>query len=159
MNNNVKKTINPKTSNGLNSGLTSPGTIDNEMECTGLNFFNTNSDYDDLTFQTCLNKFEKDYYINEITFNNLMKNLPYTFSSLNSEQKKKYLDKLEDFITKVKDVPNKKENFQNNKQHYETLQNSNNDNCSDSNFNLSGVLAIIIMILIIIIFVMFITKK
>lgn len=157
MNNNVQKKINPKTSNGLNLGLTSPGTIDNEMQCTGLDFFNTNSDYDDLTFQKCLNKFEKDYYINEIPFNNMIKNLPYTFSSLNSEQKKKYLNKLEDFIAKVKDAPDKRENFQNNKENYESS--TNDDNCSDSNFNLTGVLAIIIMVLIIVVFVMFITKK
>ena len=42
-----------------NYGLTSPGFIDNAMKCTGLDFINTNPNYDKLPFEVCLNKFNR----------------------------------------------------------------------------------------------------
>ena len=71
----------------LQLGITSPGTIDKATACDGLDFVNTNPDYDKIPFEYCLQKFGKHYQIPGIAFDNLLNNLPYTFSSLTDEQK------------------------------------------------------------------------
>ncbi len=58
----------------------------------------TNPDYNKIPFGFCLNKYQKQYRIPEIAFNNLMNSLPYTFSALSEEEKKRYLDLLNKFI-------------------------------------------------------------
>lgn len=85
--------------NNLNIGITSPGFIDDAYKaCSGLDFMNTNPDYDNLPFQVCLDKFSTQYRIPEQVFNNLMNNLPYTFSALSDSEKQRYLNKLEKFV-------------------------------------------------------------
>ena len=86
----------------LNLGITSPGFVDMETNCTGLDYMNTNPDYDKLPFMVCLNKFQQEYQIPEMAFNNLLKNLPYTFSALTEEEKRRYLASLENFLKKEK---------------------------------------------------------
>lgn len=85
----------------LNLGITSPGYVDNETSCTGLDYIKTDIDYDKLPFKVCLNKFYKEYEIPEMAFNNLMKDLPYTFDKLSKEEQKKYLNKIKEFVKKV----------------------------------------------------------
>ena len=71
-----------KGNKNINLGLTSPGKVEKSMSCSGLDYIQTNTDYSTLTFQTCLDKFEKQYFIPNIVFNNLLNNLPYTFDRL-----------------------------------------------------------------------------
>ena len=166
---NDSKDVLDKTNNNLNLGLTSPGFIDNAYKCTGLDFINTNPDYDNLTFQTCLNKFEKEFRIPELTFNNLLNNLPYTFSALTNEDKKRFLDNLQNFINNERNNEinndskknNKKEKVKNSPQVKEYMKNDNdNDNeCVSSTLSLTAILTLIIIPLFIIVFVIYLTKK
>jgi len=173
----MKDVVNGKKN--LNPGLTSPGFIDNAMECVGLDFVNTNPDYDKLPFQVCLNKFNTEYQIPEIVFNNLMNNLPYTFSALSPIEKKKYLTSLQNFIdTQSKNIKfntnntnntnstnntnnseKKFQKFQNDIEIKEYFGNKNEENSSDSGLSLSGILSIVLIIIIVLIFLLFITNK
>ena len=134
--------------------------VDNAMKCTGLDFVNTNPDYDKLpTFQVCLNKFNSQYQIPEMSFNNLMNNLPYTFSALSPQEQKRYLSSLQNFVDteSIKngiDMNNNlKENFGN--KHDSKLE----KNCSSSSLSLSGILSIVLIVIIILVFLLFITNK
>ena len=161
--NNYKDVIDASKGNrNINLGLTSPGTVEKSMSCSGLDYVQTNPDYSTLPFQTCLDKFEKQYFMPNIVFNNLLNNLPYTFDRLSEEDKNNYLKSLQNFIknqenskdennNSVKQVINDKENFQV-KEH---LKNS----CSGDGFSLIGILTIIIVVILIIIFLIFITKN
>ena len=146
----------------LQLGLTSPGTIDKATACDGLDFINTNPDYDKIPLEYCLQKFGKHYQIPGMTFDNLLNNLPYTFSALTNEQKNSYLSKLKDFVNKEssKISGNKVEHFGNNKkENYGNSKDSDDSECSDSNISLSGVLCIIVIIIIVILFLLFLAKK
>ena len=92
----------------LNYGITSPGTVQMETECGGLDFMNTNPDFSKLPFEVCLNKFSDQYRIPEMAFNNLMNSLPYTFSALSNDEKTNYLNKLQKFIHNEENNVNKK---------------------------------------------------
>lgn len=139
----------------INLGLTSPGTIHKATACDGLDFINTNPDYDKIPFEYCLKKFGDHYQIPGLTFNNLLNNLPYTFSALTNEQKNSYLSKLKEFVNKEssKISGNKIEHFENDKK-----ENYSND-CSDSKISLSGILCIIVIVVIVILFILFLAKK
>lgn len=163
-----------KGNNNFNYGLTSPGFVDNAMKCTGLDFVNTNPDYDKLPFQTCLNKFNSQYQIPEMAFNNLMNNLPYTFSALSPDEQKRYLSSLQNFVdtesTKNGIDMNKINNL---KEKYETINNeiSSKNNikehfgsghkksCSSSSLSLSGILTIVLIVIIVLVFLLFIANK
>ena len=175
--NNMKDVFNGN--NNFNYGLTSPGFVDNAMKCTGLDFVNTNPDYDKLPFQTCLNKFNSQFQIPEMAFNNLMNNLPYTFSALSPDEQKRYLSSLQNFI----DTESTKNgidmnNMNNLKEKYETVNNEtssknnikenfgkqhtgngNEKNCSSSNLSLSGILSIVLIVIIVLVFLLFIANK
>lgn len=153
-----------KGNKNINLGLTSPGTVEKSMSCSGLDYIQTNPDYSTLTFQTCLDKFEKQLFIPSIVFNNLLNNLPYTFERLSNEDKNHYLKSLQKFINNqekeigniengkiVKRDLNSKETFINK----EYLKSS----CSDDGFSLTGILTIVIVLILIIIFLIFITKN
>lgn len=163
--NNMKDVVNGNKN--LNPALTSPGFIDNAMECVGLNFVNTNPDYDKLPFAVCLNKFNKEYQIPEIVFNNLMNNLPYTFSALSPIEKKKYLSSLQNFIDtqsnkkklNIDDTENKLKKPKNDIEIKEYFGSKHEENSSDSGLSLSGILSIILIIIIVLIFLLFITNK
>jgi len=157
-----------KGNNNINLGLTSPGKVTKAMSCSGLDYIQTNPDYSTLPFQTCLDKFETQYYIPNTVFNNLLNNIPYTFEKLSDEDKKEYLMSLQKFINKEEKengidvkIVNKdiKERFEN--EIKENLENGNNNgsSCSDSGFNLTNILTIIIVVILIIIFLLFITKN
>ena len=148
--------------NNINLGITSPGYVDDATNCTGLDYLNTNTNVDKMPFQYCLDKFTKQYNIPENVFNNLMHNLPYTFSSLSKEGKKRYIDKLNKFIEKHhhhKDNADdnndnsKKEDFDN------MIQEKYRENLSDckngEDLKISKYLYIIIVVVLIIIFVLF----
>ena len=148
----------------LNYGITSPGNLDNAYQCSGLDYTCTGTSYDSLTFQQCLDKFGEQYQIPEITFNNLIKSLPYTFDVLDHEEKKRYLKLLNNFVNnqsskynihlnkeKVEDKPS--ENFTN------IDYFANPKDCKDKNLSVSGILTIVIILLLILMFVLFITKK
>jgi hypothetical protein len=175
--NNMKDVFNGN--NNFNYGLTSPGFVDNAMKCTGLDFVNTNPDYDKLPFQTCLNKFNSQYQIPEMAFNNLMNNLPYTFSALSPDEQKRYLSSLQNFV----DTESTKNgidmnNMNNLKEKYETVNNEISDNnnikehfgkqhtgsgqeksCSSSSLSLSGILSIVLIVIIVLVFLLFIANK
>lgn len=160
--------------NNFNYGLTSPGFVDNAMKCTGLDFVNTNPDYDKLPFQTCLNKFNSQYQIPEMAFNNLMNNLPYTFNVLSPDEKKKYLSSLQNFV----DTESTKNGIEMNnmnylKEKYETVNNKTSSknnikehfgskhekSCSSSSLSLSGILSIVLIVIIVLVFLLFIANK
>jgi hypothetical protein len=135
----------------LNLGITSPEYIDNETSCTGLDYIKTDIDYDKLPFKVCLDKFYKEYEIPEMTFNNLMKDLPYTFDKLSKEEQKKYLNKIKEFVKKVS--PNSetfinKEYFEDKKEYFGQSQAEKNPK-NKMNNKLLCYLIIIILILII----------
>jgi hypothetical protein len=75
----------------LQLGITSPGTIDKATVCDGLDFINTNPNYDNIPFEYCLQKFGDHYKIPTVVFENLINNLPYVFSGLSTKEKKSYL--------------------------------------------------------------------
>lgn len=144
----------------LNYGITSPGTVHMETDCSGLDFMNTNPDYDKLPFKVCLEKFSDQYKIPEMTFNNLMNNLPYTFSSLSEEEKKRYLKSLQEFVNKEskhKKVQfqhnNKKENFGNG-----TGTDSDKNECFKNNL-MTNVLYICIVVILVVLFLLFIKRQ
>ena len=170
----------------VNLGLTSPGTVTKSMECSGLDYIDTNTNYDKLPFQVCLNKFNKQYRIPEMAFNNLMNDLPYTFSALQKDEKERYLSSLQGFI----DKESRKNNIHLNQGHNKHYNNPHNDDDSDDSDNnvhksahlhsftnikehfgdkkpkcsglglsLSGILTIVIIIIIILVFVLFIANK
>lgn len=173
----------------LNLGLTSPGFVDNAYKCSGLDFINTNPNYDKLPFKECLNKFNTQFQIPEMVFNNLMNNLPYTFSALTIEEKKRYLSSLNNFINteslknginldnlnnihddlsklnKIRDNSNDSNDSNDsngrnyNKTTKEHFGNKKENGCSSSDLSLSGILSIVLVIIIVIIFVIFITNK
>ena len=175
--NNMKDVFNGN--NNLPYGLTSPGVVDNAMKCTGLDFVNTNPDYDKLPFQTCLNKFNSQFQIPEMAFNNLMNNLPYTFSALSPDEQKRYLSSLQNFV----DIESTKNgidmnNMNNLKEKYETVNNETSSknnikenfgkqhtgsgdekNCSSSSLSLSGILSIVLIVIIVLVFLLFIANK
>ena len=176
--NNMKDVLNGN--NNFNYGLTSPGFVDNAMKCTGLDFVNTNPDYDKLpTFQVCLNKFNSQYQIPEMSFNNLMNNLPYTFSALSPQEQKRYLSSLQNFVDteSIKNgidmnnnLKKNNETFNNVKENNETFNNVKENfgnkhdsklekNCSSSSLSLSGILSIVLIVIIILVFLLFITNK
>ena len=180
--NNMKNVLNGNTN--LNLGLPSPGFVDNAMKCTGLDFVNTNPDYDKLPFQVCLNKFNNQYQIPEMAFNNLLNNLPYTFSALSPNEQKRYLSSLQNFIDtestkngiKMYDMNNLKEKYEtvnNETVNNETVNNETSSknnikeyfgskhekDCSSSSLSLSGILSIVLIVIIIIIFLLFIANK
>ena len=173
--NNMKDVFNGN--NNLKLGLTSPGFVDNAMKCTGLDFVNTNPDYDKLPFQTCLDKFNSQYRIPEMAFNNLMNNLPYTFSALSPDEQKRYLSSLQSFIDteSIKngiDINNTK-NINNLTENYKTINNETSSknnikeyfgskhekDCSSSNLSLSGILSIVLIVIIVLVFLLFIANK
>lgn len=173
--NNMKDVLNGNKN--FNYGLTSPGFVDNAMKCTGLDFVNTNPDYDKLPFQTCLNKFNTQFQIPEMAFNNLMNNLPYTFSALSPDEQKRYLSSLQNFVdaesTKNGIDMNNTDKINNLKENYETVNNeilSKNNikehfgsrhekGCSSSNLSLSGILSIVLIVIIVLVFLLFIANK
>lgn len=163
--------------NNFNYGLTSPGFVDNAMKCTGLDFVNTNPDYDKLPFQVCLNKFNSQYQIPEMAFNNLMNNLPYTFSALSPHEKKRYLSSLKNFID-TESTKNGIDMNNNIKENYKTINNetlsknnikenfgnkhTNSESekgCSSSSLSLSGILSIVLIVIIVLVFLLFIANK
>jgi hypothetical protein len=171
----MKDVVNGKKN--LNPGLTSPGFIDNAMECVGLDFVNTNPDYDKLPFQVCLNKFNSQYQIPEMAFNNLMNNLPYTFSALSPHEKKRYLSSLKNFID-TESTKNGIDMNNNIKENYKTINNetlsknnikenfgnkhTNSESekgCSSSSLSLSGILSIVLIVIIVLVFLLFIANK
>ena len=173
--NNMKDVFNKN--NNLNYGLTSPGFVDNAMKCTGLDFVNTNPDYDKLPFQVCLNKFNSQYQIPEMAFNNLMNNLPYTFSALSPHEKKRYLSSLKNFID-TESTKNGIDMNNNIKENYKTINNetlsknnikenfgnkhTNSESekgCSSSSLSLSGILSIVLIVIIVLVFLLFIANK
>ncbi len=171
--NNGKDIIN-KNNHNVNLGLTSPGYVDNAMKCTGLDFISTNPNIDKLPFQTCLNKFTKQYQIPEMAFNNLLNNLPYTFSALSPLQKKRYLNSLQNFIDtqsqKNGNILDSKNNHDNNHDNNNDHQNnieyfgntggkSTNEKCTSTGLSLSGLLSIVIIVIIVLIFILFIANK
>mgnify|MGYP001422194393 CR=1 FL=1 len=148
----------------VNLGITSPGYLDNAYECSGLDFINTNTNFDKLTFGQCLEKFGEEFQMPRITFNNFIKSLPQTFNVLSNDEKNEYIKLLQNFIDSQK-INNKKyvkENF-NNKENFNKKEyfgdSDNSSNCQDKNISVNGILAIVIIILLIIIFILFITKK
>ena len=173
--NNSKDILNGN--NNFNYGLTSPGFIDNAMKCTGLDYVNTNPDFNKLSFQQCLNKFNSQYQIPEMSFNNLINNLPYTFSALSPNEQKRYLSSLQNFIdtqsTKNGIHINSTDKINNLKENFKTLNNetsNNNDvkenfgdksekNCSSSTLSLSGILSIVLIVIIVLVFLLFIANK
>lgn len=113
--------------NNINLGITSPGYVDDATNCTGLDYLNTNTNVDKIPFQYCLDKFTKQYNIPENVFNNLMHNLPYTFSSLSKEEKERYIEKLNKFI--------EKEQKHNHNHHHKDNADNNNDNVKKEDFD------------------------
>ena len=168
--NNMKEVFNGDKN--FNYGLTSPGFVDNAMKCTGLDFVNTNPDFDKLPFQVCLNKFNSQYQIPEMAFNNLMNNLPYTFSALSPQEQKRYLSSLQNFV----DTESTKNgidinNMNNIKENFETSTNNNikenfgnkhvsklEKGCSSSSLSLSGILSIVLIVIIVLVFLLFYCK-
>jgi hypothetical protein len=145
----------------LNFGITSPGTVAMETQCNGLDFMNTNPDFDKLPFQVCLDKFSDKYTIPEQAFNNLMNNLPYTFSALSKEEQKRYLDSLQNFINKQTNKSNKSVNHNNDiKEYFGHKHTIHKDkDCLNKGNVMSGVLYVTIVVIICLLFLLFITKK
>ena len=153
--------------NNINLGITSPGYVDDATNCTGLDYLNTNTNVDKIPFQYCLDKFTKQYNIPENIFNNLMHNLPYTFSSLSNEEKERYIGKLQHFIKKHgsneshgshgshgSHEKEKRENFENSIEFAikENFRENLSDCKNDKDIITSKILYIIIFVLLLIIF-------
>lgn len=115
----------------INYGLTSPGTLNNPMECSGLDFMNTSTfDKKELVFSQCLNKFMNKFQMPQLTFENLLNNLPYTFSALNEQEQKEVIKRLEEFIERIKEE-NKKETFKNEKILHNKIEYMNDTNITN----------------------------
>lgn len=173
----------------LNLGIPSSGFLDTATECTGLQIMNNNPDFDKLPFKVCLDKFSDQYTIPEMTFYNLLNNLPYTFSVLSDEQKKKYIHRLKTFVDtesvknniqlqdtiisdKSNDLQNKLDLHKADKiiEHFESennLGNSNGNGSGNSNSKCNGdkslklnyILFIILIIILCIAFLVCFTKN
>ena len=144
----------------LNMGITSPGFVDDQASCTGLDFMNTNPDYNKIPFKVCLDKYGENYQIPEMAFDNLLNNLPYTFSALSEKEKKRYLDSLQKFINenKSKSTDNiiKSEHFENRHSKHENRHSKHENRHSKKENN--KYLYILIIVIISLIFLLFITK-
>ena len=152
----------------LNYGIPSPGTVNMETQCNGLDFMNTNPDFSRLPFQVCLDKFSDQYQIPEMAFNNLMNSLPYTFSALSKEEQTRYLNSLQNFINEESSKSNhpikaKRVHFADQKEKFGS--NGSNDgngskkeDCLDNNI-LTNVLYISIVVIICLLFLVFCLKK
>lgn len=142
--------------NNIDRGITSPGNIDKADLHNGLDFVSTNNNYN-VSLEHCLNKYGNEFSVPKLTFNNIINNLPYIFSSLNNEDKKLYLDKLKLFISgEHTKLQQNIENFENN----ENQENTNVAECKSNNNNIFiNILCIILVIIIVILFVLYITKK
>jgi ABC-type antimicrobial peptide transport system permease subunit len=116
----------------INLGITSPGFLDNASECSGLDFMNTNPQYPKLTFQQCLNKFEDKYSIPELAFENLLNNLPMTFSALPVKEKNEYVKKLKDFIHKLEEQKNKDNKNKDNKNKEQVVKVNNTEQFNEN---------------------------
>ena len=144
----------------LNYGITSPGTINMETDCNGLDYVDVNlPDYNKLPFEVCLNKFSDQYKIPQLAFNNLMNNLPYTFSALSQQEKEKYLKSLQKFINENKNETNfnnKKVNFQE-KEHLENMEKMEitNKKCSGASSKTIKILYISIIVIICLLFMFY----
>tara|TARA_B100000886_G_scaffold310301_1_gene244989 strand:- start:267 stop:866 length:600 start_codon:yes stop_codon:yes gene_type:complete len=141
----------------VNLGLTSPGFLDNASECKGVDFIDQNPPYDKITFAQCLNKFQDQYFIPEQGFASLLKNLPLTFSALDDNSKKFYINELQKFLNTVdpkNNVNNSKPIVKNNKEKFgntesnETNKTEINDCKKLANIDINCYLIIIIIILI-----------
>lgn len=139
--------------NNIDRGITSPGNIDKADLHNGLDFVSTNNNYN-VSLEHCLNKYGNEFTVPKLTFNNIINNLPYTFSSLNSEDKKIYLEKLNLFIREqYSKLGQNIENFENNDNQAEAKV-----ECQSKNIFIN-ILCIILVIIIIILFVLYITKN
>lgn len=148
----------------LNYGITSPGTVNMETQCNGLDFVDVNvPDFSRLPFQVCLDKFSDRYQIPEIAFNNLMNSLPYTFSALSKEEQTKYLNSLQNFISEESSKSNhpmkaKTVHFSDNKKEKFGSNGIKKDDCLDNNI-LTNVLYISIIVIMCLLFLIFYLKK
>jgi len=155
----------PVIATNVNLGITSPGTLNPSMECTGLDFVNTNPPYEKLTFQECTNKFETEFRIPQTQIRNLFKNAEYTYAALPDSDKKYYLDTFKKFIESVDPkkpvVPTKnvQENFgmKSGCEHCKNCKNCKNGN-GNGNGNGNLLFLFMLIVLIAIITVMFIKK-
>ena len=153
----------------LNYGITSPGTVNMETQCNGLDFMDTNPDFSRLPFSACLEKFNDQYRIPEMVFNNMMNSLPYTFSALSKDEQTRYLNSLQNFINEESSKSNhpikakrvhfaddKKENFGSNGSN--DSDGSQKEDCLDNNI-LRNILYISIIVIICLLFLVFCLKK
>lgn len=141
----------------VNLGLTSPGFLDNASECTGVDFIDQNPPYDKITFAQCLNKFQDQFFIPQQGFASLLRNLPLTFSALDNDSKKFYINELQKFLNTVDPknnlnnskpvVENKKEKFGNTESN-ESNKTEANDCKKLPNIDMNCFLIMIIIILI-----------
>lgn len=146
--------------NNINLGITSPGYVDDATNCTGLDYLNTNTNVDKIPFQYCLDKFTKQYNIPENVFNNLMHNLPYTFSSLSKEEKERYVERLQHFIKKHGSHESHESHEKEKRENFESIEYAIKENfrenlsdCkNDKDIKTSKILYIIIVVVILIIF-------
>ena len=160
----------------LNYGITSPGTVNMETQCNGLDFMDTNPDFSRLPFSACLEKFNDQYRIPEMVFNNTMNSLPYTFSALTPDEQRRYLTSLQNFVdTETNDsnrpfksrrvnfqeqrnaekslpLPSKKEKFGSS-----SSNTTNTRDCIDNNI-LSSVLFILIIVILVALFFLWLLK-
>ena len=141
----------------LNLGITSPGTIHMETECNGLDFMNTNDNFDKLPFSACLNRFNDKYMIPDIAFDNLMNSLPYTFSALSKKDKVNYLKSLQNFIDNEKKPHVKLSHSK--KDTIEHFKESEKSGCVNNEVNLTYILYIVIVVLILLCFLCFYYKN
>ena len=130
----------------INYGLTSPGTLNNPMECNGLDFMNTSTfDKKEIVFSQCLSKFMNKFQMPQLTFENLLNNLPYTFSALNEQEQKEVINgcnkwhkyTLVLFVPKLPTIPfctSKKSNGNN-----FTQQNTRIDRLASCNIDIESV--------------------
>ena len=136
----------------VNLGLTSPGFLDNASDCTGVDFINNNPPYDSVTFKQCLEKFQDQFQIPEQGLASLIRNLPYTFNSMNKKNQEYYISELKNFIKKVDKEPTKVEKFNNNNNNVERFTSSHKEDNLDCkkipNYNVNIILVIIIIMLL-----------
>ena len=156
-------------------GITSPGTIHMETDCTGLDFVDTNPVYDKLPFSVCLNKFNEQYRIPESVFNNFMNSLPYTFSALSDNEKKRHLLELKKFVENLSESDNSINRSINKTKkvaHYENPNygsrpdslrsnvRSSGDDCGDGKINIyNTILFVSVIIILLIIGIIYITNN
>ena len=150
---------NPGLNAQLNKGITSPGTLNNAYECPGLDFTCNGTSFDNLTFGQCLEKFGDQYKIPEMTFNNLINSLPFTFEALSDNEKNKYIQLLQNFIDNHANKNNKKVPIKENFTNVDYFADSKKD-CKDKSISVNGIFSIVIIVLLLLIIIIFIfTKK